>query len=123
MKKLSDYTGVEAVELWADLLEPMTKIIGDSDVANKLRAKLPPILIAKEILKKNPNEAVEVMERIDDTPVDGFNILARLVSLLNEFMSNPATKDFFTSVAVTEETSFGSATENTEETQDTSSNM
>lgn len=123
MKKLSDYTGTEAVELWADLLEPMTKIIGDSDIANKLRAKLPPILIAKEILKKNPNEAVEVMERIDNTPVDGFNILARLVSLLSEFMSNPATKDFFTSVAVTGETSFGSATENTEETQNTSSNM
>ena len=43
MKKLSDYKGDEAIELWADLLEPMTEILGDKDIAKILQDnKKPP---------------------------------------------------------------------------------
>lgn len=115
MKKLSDYQGEEAIELWADLLEPATKIIGDPQVANVVKSGKPPFIIASEILKSHKEEAMNIMLRIDPTPIDGMNIITRLVSLVLEFMNNDDLKGFFASAgqANTEQESSGSATVNT----------
>lgn len=95
MKKLSDYEGNEAIELWADLLEPLTKILGDESVQEVVRSGAPKLLIAKEILEKHSEEAKEVMLRIDPTPINGLNIIIRLVSLLADIGQNEEIKSFF----------------------------
>lgn len=95
MKRLSDYKGEDALELWADLLDPMTKIIGDRVVVNMMTNGSAPILVAKEILKEHKAEATEILQRIDDTPINGFNIVIRLVGLLMEFEKSEELKDFF----------------------------
>ena len=125
MKKLSDYKGEEAVELWADLLNPFCSIVGDKEIGAMLRAKKPYLETAQEILKKYKKEATEILLIIDPTPIDGVNIFARLLELLTEIGTNPTVQSFFGSQAEAQRQgkSSGSATATTKETQDTSSNM
>lgn len=117
MKKLADYQGEDAIELWADLLEPMTEILGDKDIAKILQDnKKPPLLKAKAILKKYSKEAEEILLRIDPTPINGLNLVIRLTSILVEAGQNDEIKAFFgfAGQAETESESSGSPTETTE---------
>lgn len=116
MKKLSDYQGDEAIELWADLLDPMTRILSDPEIAEVTRSGKPPFLIAKAILKAHASDAKEIMMRIDPTPVDGVNFATRFVSLVLEIMNSDELKGFFASAgqARTESDVSGSVMENTE---------
>lgn len=94
MKKLSDYQGAEAIELWADLLEPCMKIMTEPKVKEAL-GKKPIIEVAQIILKTNAKEAVAMMERVDSTPVNGINALTRLMGFLTDLMTDESTKVFF----------------------------
>ena len=115
MKKLSDYKGEEAIELWVDLLDPMTEILGDPEVQKSLMSNQPKITMAKDILKLHKQEAIDIMLRIDPEPIDGVNILLRLMSVIVEFRQNAEMQSFFGSAAQekTNSESSGSATEST----------
>lgn len=95
MKKLSDYNGDEAIELWADLLDPLTIILTDENVRNVIRSKKSKIEIAKTLLKNHKSEVITIMLRIDSTPIDGLNIVTRLIALLSDIGSNEEIKSFF----------------------------
>lgn len=116
MKKLSDYKGDEAIELWADLLDPLTTILGDKAVQNVIRSGQSKMAIAKSILNAHKSEAVEILLRVDPTPIDGLNIILRLVALLADIGQNDEIKSFFgfAEQATTESESSGSVTENIE---------
>ena len=117
MKKISDYKGDDALDLWLDLIEPMTNILGDPKVAEIVKSKKPPLLIAKEILKGHKKDAVEILLRIDPEPIDGINILARTIGVVLEFINSPDFRYFFVSAGQgqTELESSGSAMEIIEE--------
>ena len=114
MKKLTDYVGDEAIELWADLLEPLTTILGDKKVVEVIQSGKPKMLIAKEILKEHSDEAKEILLRIDDTPINGLNIVVRLVAVLADIGQSEEIKSFFgyAEQAKTGNGSSGSPTEN-----------
>lgn len=116
MKKLSDYKGDEAIDLWADLLDPLTDILGDKSVAEIVRSGRPKMTIAKEILKNHKSDAVKILLRIDDTPINGLNIVFRLVAVLSEIGESEEVKAFFgyAEQAKTAKEFSGSVTENTE---------
>lgn len=95
MKKLSDYKGDEAIELWADLLEPLTTILTDENVRNVIKSGKSKIEIAKTLLKDHKSEVITIMLRIDSTPIDGLNIVTRLIALLSDIGSNEEIKSFF----------------------------
>lgn len=95
MKMLSDYTGDEAIELWGDLLDPLTKIVSDKDIMLAAKQGKSKISIARDLLQKHKKEAVEIMLRIDPTPIDGLNILTRLIAILADIGSNAEIKSFF----------------------------
>jgi hypothetical protein len=116
MKKLSDYQGDEAIELWADLMEPMAIILGDDKVQKVVTSGKPPMIIAKEVLKAHRKEAVEILLRIDPEPIDGLNLILRLVALITDIGKNAEVRGFFgfAEQAKTDSESGGSATENTE---------
>ena len=95
MKKLSDYKDEEAIELWADLLEPISAIVTNEDFAKTVKSGKSKVEIAKAILKTNASEAKEIMLRIDDTPLDGLNLVIRLVELITEIGQNEDIKSFF----------------------------
>lgn len=113
MKKLSDYKGEKAIDLWADLIELAADIMTDEEVQAAFME--PRIVLAKVMLRKHPKEVYKIIKRIDNAPTDGLNILVRIVNLINEFTENDELMSFFglQSQSVTEESS-GSATENTE---------
>ena len=115
MKKISDYKGEDALELWGDLLDPMITIMADPDIASTIRAGKAPLIIAKEVIRTHKKEALEIMRRIDPTPVDGINFATRIVDIVMDFMRNDAIKDFFASAGqdAMENEFTGSATENT----------
>ena len=97
MKKLSDYKGDEAIELWGDLIESITKLIADDEVQKIYRSKMPKLLMAKEILKKHPKEVNAILQRIDPEPVNGLNVISRFVAILTDIGTLPEFKDFFES--------------------------
>ena len=116
MKRLSDYQGNDAIELWADLLDPISDIMTDKEIAKVTQEGKPPIEIAKTILKRHKKAAAEILLRIDPEPLDGLNIIIRLVAVLVEIGERNDVKTFFGYAAqenVNNESS-GSATESTE---------
>jgi hypothetical protein len=116
MKKLSDYKDNEAIELWGELLDPMSRILGDPNVAGAIRRGKPALIIASEIMKTHKDEAKEIMLRIDPTPIDGINFVTRLTSIVMDFINNESLKDFFRSAGQekTDAESIGSVTDNIE---------
>ena len=75
MRKLSDYKGDEAIELWADLIEPIAMILADKSMEATIKSGKPKIVVAKEILKAHKKEATEILLRIDPEPLTGLNIM------------------------------------------------
>lgn len=116
MKRLSDYEGDEAIELWADLLEPIARILSNKKIKELYESGAPKVLLAKEILKQNKKDATEVINRIDPTPFNALTLIARVISILTEIEETEELKSFFDTgeQAKMEDESFGSATENTE---------
>lgn len=125
MKTLSDYKDEEAIELWARLLDPFVNIFKDKDVMGMFRSKKPSILIAQELLKSHKKEASDILLAIDPTPLNGLNILVRLVAMINEMTEDETLRSFFglSAGANKHETSSGPATENIKDNLNTSSNM
>lgn len=117
MKRLSDYKGDEAIELWGDLLEPIIDIFSDKKIADVWKTKKSIASKAKEVLKLHKKEVTSILLRIDDTPLNGINIVIRLVNLLVEIESAEELKDFFgfAEQGTTANASIGSVTENIED--------
>lgn len=95
MKKLSDYKDDASIELWGDLLEPMSKILGDKEVITAMESGKSMIGIATCILKKHTAEAKTIMLRVDDTPLNGLNIIFRLKDIISEIMEGETAAGFF----------------------------
>lgn len=117
MKKLSDYKGEEAIELWADIIEPASVILASEDVANAVKQKKTYMQVAHVILKNNKAEVLEILKRIDPTmPVNGLTVVTSLMTLLSEIKSGDESDAFFNSQGQKiESVSSGSAMENTED--------
>ena len=116
MKKLSDYKGDDAIELWADLLEPLTNILGDDKMQKAITSGKAKLMIAKDILKNHKKDAVSILQRIDPAPIDGMNLILRLVAVLSDIGESEELKSFFgyAEQVRTESESIGLPTENTE---------
>ena len=95
MKRLSDYVGEDAIDLWLDLLDPLSVIANDKEIKVVARSGKPKIVIAKMILKAHRKEAIDIMERIDPEPINGLNIISRLIALLAEIGENEEVRSFF----------------------------
>lgn len=119
MKRLSDYKGEDAIELWGDLIEPLTVILGDKEIADIIQSGKPKLMVAKTILSNHKKEAEQILMRIDDSPLDGLNILMRLLAILADIGENEEIKSFFgfAGQETAEKESTGSVTENTEDAE------
>lgn len=97
MKKLSDYKDDEAFELWADLITPLTTIFKNENVKRAVESGKSQMEIAGVIVSGCKAEAKELLLRIDPTPIDGLNIVTRLITVLKEIGQNEDIKGFFAS--------------------------
>lgn len=117
--KLSEIKGEKAIEVFADLLDPVGKILTDEEIVKAFRNDESRIVIVQKMLKRHAKEVIEAMAIIDGTPVEEFkeNVdFLTLPSKLMDFFNDEAVSKLFTSQGQKEETKpFGSAMENTEE--------
>lgn len=117
--KLSEIKGEKAIEVFADLLEPVSNILSDEEVANAFRNNKSKIEIIKLMLKKHAKDVINAMAIIDGVPVEEYNVnFLTLPSKLMEIFNDEGISELFTlqSQNLTSEPS-GSVMENTEENE------
>ena len=93
--KLSDYKGEEAVDIMLELVEPLFSMLQKPGIADALKKEKNPLGMAKILLQNSKKEAVEILQVVDHTPVDGENITPRFITLFLYMMNNQYWRDFF----------------------------
>lgn len=117
MKHLKDYQGEDAIELWADLTEPIAIIVADKEIRKVFEDEnTSKVVIAKEILKRFKKEAETILLRIDPTPLNGLNVITRIVDIILEILNDSDINAFLSQLPETaEHNASGNATETTME--------
>jgi hypothetical protein len=98
--KLSDYKNEDAIEVIADIIEPLSVIFTDEEIKNeKNRMKA----IAKA-LKKYKKEVIQILARIDGVSVNEYecNALTLPIKVL-EVMNDKEVQDFLESLGAMED--------------------
>lgn len=117
--KLTDYKNEDALDLLADILDPISEILTDPEIIKMVKAeKTDKIKAVQYLLKQHQKPIIKIMARLDSVPVEQYevNILSIPKKLL-EIMNDKELIDFFRSQGqMMASGSFGSVTENTEET-------
>ena len=114
--KLREIKNEQAIELLADMFDPIMEIASDDKVVSAARSDNK-ILLVKIILKDHSKAVFELMALTEGVPVEEYecNVLT-LPSKLVELFNQPEFEFLFQSQGQKmENTSFGSATENTED--------
>ena len=119
--RLSDYKGEEALDVLADIIEPLTAILGDEEMQELAKQKNGAMIrYVKPMLKNHKKEVIEILARLENEPVETYREKITLVTLplkVLDFINEPEVQSLFTSQVqsqVTSLASFGSVTENTE---------
>lgn len=114
MKKLSDYKNEDAVELWADIIDPLMAIFQDEEFLKEIGSGKPVFKLAASALKNHKKEVTEILLAIDETEITGLNLMPRTVDLFKEVKNSEEFTGFFVSTPQkNENASSGSAMENT----------
>lgn len=125
MRMLSDLKGEEALDVLADIIEPLAQVFADADIqklqkAQKEGKKIAPIEYIKIALKNHKEEVFYILSRVENVPVDEYKETVNIMTLPLQILSvanDPMVKSLFQSQSQTSITSLassGSATTNTE---------
>lgn len=112
--RISDYRGEEALDLLADLLEPASEIMLDTEFVSLAREGKT-MKAVKVAIKNHKKAVIEILARLDGKEPDDYEVnFFTLPKQVLEIMNDGAIKDLFTSRGqkITNGSS-GSATENT----------
>lgn len=118
--RLSEFKGEDAIDVLADIIEPITKILQDDAVIKLWKQDNKTVSDAvKTILKGHKHEVVEILAAMERKTYDEYlpevTVLSLPIKLL-EILNDKEFMDFFTSqVKTISAVSFGDATENTDE--------
>lgn len=118
--KLSEYKNEDALDLLADILEPISEIFADDEVKKlSLDKSTTKMKIVQYLLKNHKKPIIQIMARIDSVPVEEYEAnVFTLPKKLLEILNDKELADFFGSQGqnVVKNIS-GSAMANTEETE------
>lgn len=106
--KLSDYKGEAAIDLLADIMEPMAIILADKEIQNLYFAKdekgnrirNAPIKYVKPMLKNHKKEVIEILARVEGIPVEEYREQCNVITLpmqILEFINDKEIQNLFTS--------------------------
>lgn len=134
--KLSDFKGEEALDVLADIIEPITYILADEEIQkmqaeeNKKREEAiknkkpfhsaPLICYVKPAIKNHKKEIIQILARLQDQTPEEYEATLSLATLpvqVLEFINDPEIQKLFISQSQTlteQSASSGSVTENTE---------
>ena len=131
MKKLSEFKDDEAMDVLAEIIDPMVNMMKNKEFVLAMRGnrqeKIKPnrVEAIKIAITDNRSDVVKIMAVLNETPVKEFHYnLLTLPQMMVEMFNDKELMDFFGYQSEKDsQTPFGSVTENTEESQDTSSDM
>ena len=115
--RLSEIKGEDAIEVIADIIEPIAIIAADKDFEKERKAKKPMLMLVKYVLKKHRQSVIEILAALDMKTVEEYLETVNVVSLpkqIMEALNDPEVMSLFQSQSQTEKTSFGSVMESTE---------
>lgn len=116
MKNLSDFTGEEAIELWADMYDQFAEILTDDKIiAVTTGGKVNIKEAAKLAIKEHKNALMDILTKLE-ADVNGANLFPSVIVLITEMVFGGKAGSFFGSSAqeTSEEESSGNATESIE---------
>lgn len=115
--KISDFENEKAIDVLADLLDPLSVILTDDKIKEVYNAKASKLKFVQVLLKTHKKEVIQMLAILDDVPVEEYKVnLFTLPKKVLEILNDPAIQDLFTSQGQeSTETSSGSAMENTED--------
>lgn len=116
--KLAEYKNEDALDLMADLLEPVATILADQEFVGLAQKNVSKIELIKHVMKKHGKEIIAILARIDGVPVKDYTIGAlEIPKRLLEIINDPEMASFFQSQGQTVVgVHSGSVTENIEAT-------
>lgn len=115
--KLSEYKNEDALDLLADILDPLSEILMDEGVRNLTKNKETTKMQAvKYLLKEHKKPIIQIMAIMDGVPVDKYEVnFLSLPKKLLEILNDQELIDFFHSQGqMMEKDNSGSAMANTE---------
>lgn len=119
--KLSEYKGEQALDMLADLIEPAAAIMADKEIARIGKSGQPRSKLIKPAIKNHKQEVIEILAILDGEDPEDYAEKVNLFTLpakLLEILNDPDLMSLFTLQGQNkEETNSGSATENTEESE------
>lgn len=119
--KLSEIKGEKAIEVFADLLEPISKIVADEEVRKSFNSGDSKVEIIKKLLKGHAKEIIEALAILEGQPVEEYSKTVdffALPSKLIEFFNDEAVVQLFTLQGQKKALApSGSVMENTEESK------
>lgn len=115
MRKLSEIRGEDALDILADILEPVSEIFSDPDFEKHVRAKEKRQAVAV-ILKNHKKAILTLLAILEGVDPDEYNpSIVELPMLILQLLNDPDLVAVFYSAG--QDGSSGSATENIEETE------
>lgn len=115
--RLSDVKGEKALDVIADIIEPISEIMADKDVTKLIRQKRRPAAISAAI-KNHKKAVIAVLAALDGKSVDEYecNVLSLPKQIL-DIVNDPAVMELFTSQIPKTSTPSGSVTANIAESE------
>lgn len=116
--KLSDIKGEEALDVLADLIEPVAMMLADGKIQKIYNSGQPKILLVKHIIKNHKKQVIEILailERKDPKEYEKeVNLLSLPIKLLELLNDEDLVSVFQSQVQNMGQTSSGPVMENTE---------
>jgi CRISPR/Cas system-associated endonuclease Cas3-HD len=122
--RLSEIKGENAIDVLADMLDPLTEMLADPKVKEVARSKSPTLIKASKILKYQKKAVLEMLAVLNQTPVEEFKpslleLPIMLAELINDIKENKELISLFQSQGqMITDAPFGPATENIKGTEE-----
>ena len=114
--KISDYKGEDAIDLLADIIDPLSAILDDDEIQKEAEAGegMKTLKMARMILKKYKSECIAIFARIEGVDVSEYKpTLFQLIKQVLDVLNDEEAQELFTSQGQIEDAaSSGSATDN-----------
>ncbi len=96
--KLSEIKGERALDVLADLMEPISIICADAEIRAAAESGKPKLLICKMLLKAHKKQVIEILAILDGENPASYEInLLTLPAKLLEILNDPDVESLFTS--------------------------
>ena len=118
--RLSDFKGEAALDVLADIIEPLANILSDKEIqALSKQDNTPVIAMVKPAIKNHKHDLIVILARLEEMPVDEYEKTMSLFTLpkqVLELLNDPEVQSLFQSQGQTKMKSFADSTSAMENT-------